>query len=67
MPVNFIAYPSTVPVKTKFRHWENLKGTEKKLDQPDNRRVFDVIMHSNKQTGPLWRIHPKTFGTFKFT
>ena len=24
------------------------------------RRIFDVVMNSNKQTGPLWRIHPKT-------
>ena len=38
-----------------------------KLDQPDNRRVVDLVMHSNKQTGPLRRIHPKTFRTFQFT
>ena len=21
--------------------------------------IFDVVMHSNKQTGPLWYIHPE--------
>ena len=24
-------------------------------------------MHNNKQTGPLWRIHPKTVRSFQFT
>ena len=55
------------PIKTKFRHRESLKGIEKKVDQPDNGRVVDLVIHSNKQTGPLWRIHKNTFRTFQFT
>ena len=54
-------------IMEQIRHRESLKGIEKKLDQPDNRCVVDLVMHSNKQTGPLWRIHPKTFRTFQLT
>ena len=32
-----------------------------------HRCVFDKVMHSNKETGSQWRIHPKTVTTFQFT
>ena len=59
-------YFTSLQLKPNSGLRESSKGIKKKPDQPDNRRVVDLVMHSNKQTGPSWRIHPKTFRTFQF-
>ena len=43
----------------------SVKYFPRNLQQTSYRLVFDVVMHSNKITGPKWRIYSKTAVTFE--